>query len=390
MKELNVQQVLIEYENDPELKKAIDAAAEGLASMLSAIQEELKKIDPQAVITDPNLPDSIKQQAIHAALIKHAPHLFPAQQLREHGVVTADNDTKAIQTKNINVLIDKLNSTGGIWSDLQLDAKGQRKIKTGSTKAEFVVFELNFSKLDIDIAHKLDDKDKLVYLAVCSLWSEAQKKGIPPVFSLTQIYKTMNGGTSHAPSKKNILEIYDILRKLRLTEVTINAEKEFLNNKIKGTARAIRNEVLLSFRFTAALINDNFVAEAVRILDEPALQAYSRDRGMISTAPVKVLDIPLSNTARQTKLKLYLIERIVHMKNDFKKAKEAARKKKEYHAPPARIVLSSLFEKCDADDRQKRMRCKKDTLIALDSFKDKNWIADYSVTKTAIDIILKD
>lgn len=408
---LNLDQLKIQYENDPDFKRTADMCAEVIGGMLSAISEELKLIDPNAVITNPNLPDDVKKKAIRNALFNRRPDLFTAQEIREQftpeeirerGIVLPENDIKAIQPpKELTVLLDKINTT--IWADIQFKNGKPRKIKTGKTKDEFVLYSIDFSKLDsekdLTVARKLEPFDKLVYMAVCALWIEAKRKGLPPIFSLSQIYKVMNGGTARKPTNSQLIEIRDSLRKMRLTETTIDTEREYKDNRIKGKARLIRNDVLLSFRFTAALISDKYAIDAVRMHDEPVLLTYSSDRGQISPIPIELLDTPsFRNTNNNIKLKIYLLERICHINHDAAElaqlnAKRLARKSqtatpnetaKAKRIPPHKIKLETLFEECGMNDRQKRWRGKKDSILLLDNWKEKGFIKGYEIKDDAI------
>ena len=263
--------------------------------------------------------------------------------------------------------MDKPNSK--IWSMLQETTGKQLKLaintaKSGSDKQLNVYYSIDFDELEkngIKVTKKLLPFDKRVYIAVAALYNAGNN-----YITLTQIYYAM--GNTGKPSGKQLEKISESVTKMQGANIFIDNIQEseaynYLRFHYKG--------YLLPIEITTATINGQLAESAIRILREPPMMTFAKQRKQITTITVKVLQSPISKTDANLLIDDYLIERI-------------GRAKRGGHG--CKILYDTLYENAQIITRMQRSRATEKIKTYLDHYKTCGLIENYSMLEDGIKI----
>ena len=120
--------------------------------------------------------------------------------------------------------------------------------------------------------------------------------------------------------------------------------------------------------------NHHIIDDAIQILELPKLFLFSKNRKQITKAPIELLECPISQTEANLQLYDYLIRRIAQMKNKAEVSKT--------------IILETIYENCNINDRLKKSRLPEKLTRILDHYKKTKWIKGYTIDDRCIKIAL--
>lgn len=256
-----------------------------------------------------------------------------------------------------------------IWNMLQETTGKQLKLaintaKAGSDKKINVYYQIDFDELEkngIKVTKKLLPFDKRVYIAVAALYNAGNA-----YITLTQIYYAM--GNTGKPSKNQLEKISESVTKMQGANILIDNTQEseaynYLRFQYKG--------YLLPIEITTATINGQLAESAIRILREPPMMTFAKQRKQITTITVKVLQSPISKTDANLLIDDYLIERIGRAKRAGQSCK---------------ILYSTLYENAQITTTKQRQRAPEKIQTYLDHYKACGMIDDYKMLDDGIKI----
>ena len=251
-----------------------------------------------------------------------------------------------------------------IGKPVKLKAESDKDNRKGKTAD--IITMLNFEELDgVKISRPLTIYDKRVFIAVANLVNEGQY-----ILTPTMIDKAMGATTkTNAADKEKILESLAALVRARVTIDNTTEAKLYGYERIKG------DFPFLAASIVTAYVDGQLTEGALQVAELPKLFQFSINREQVTTIPIKLLESPISKTKANMTLEDYLIKRISQMNNPKKKV-------------PHKILLSTLYEKCDIKERKQRARLVKDKLPALlNHYVKTGYIKSYTLDSTHITII---
>ena len=251
-------------------------------------------------------------------------------------------------TDTVDMTLDKLNSY--VWALMKEDTHGQltfdlsvNMAKKGSHEEAPVAFSINFEELEgenLKITKTLQPFDRRVYQACAALFGAGNT-----VISLSSIYRYM--GFRGRGGGNDIEKIRLSIKKMMTAQITLDNDLEIQTNK-KYKKFSYFGALLPVEMGELYDINGAITEAAIRILREPPLFTFARERQQITTIPLKLLQSPVSKTDANILLDDYLIERIKREKN-------------KNNTKSCRILYSTLFKRLGIDgqtdkDRKQRQR----------------------------------
>ena len=261
--------------------------------------------------------------------------------------------------------LDKVNSK--IWNLLETPTGQQLafsmlpKRKSGIDKD--VIYSLDFSEVEkeLSISKKLEPYDKLVYIAIGSLFSAGFE-----TITLRQIYAQM-GKDGRAST--------DDLSKINNSITKMTAARLYLNNGIeasraKNRTTFVYDGALLPMKRIQAFVNGQLSESAIRLLDEPPMITFAKQRQQITTIKRSLLATPLNQTNQNIALQNYLIERIAHIKKGSLSNK---------------ILYKTIFENIGITGKQQKRALPKITKL-LEHYQKEGFIKSYKVEKDGVSI----
>ena len=248
----------------------------------------------------------------------------------------------AAHTMPNNALMNTLQTqqaiNAGAFDMTVSNAKGRRKEITAYTMISFDPGETSIKITDA----KLSEYERQVSDAVVSLWIEAVKEGIAPIFSPDMIYRAMPGGSDKAsPQQKGA--ITKAIDKFRHLHIYVDATEEMRKRGvIDEKATYIFDEYYLNVRrHTVKSKNGGAVLQGYEILSQPIILTYCKLTKQLLTVPANLLAVKkvyepkpgkkaiakelLPMTATRQAMTGYLLRRIEVMKRDEREAKERKR-----------------------------------------------------------------
>lgn len=338
----------------------------------------------EGIITDFRSLESIEDpyeriDAINASLDNVPP--IEEQYKTLHGLISAGEFeptlNKAIEKitakpiKTSDFPLDKPNRK--IWDLLETaDKNGQLAFnigveESGSDKEINIAYAINFDELDkipnLKITKKLTRYDKRVYIAVDALF----KAGYA-VMTINQIYAAM--GHKGTPGSTDRKKIDKSLTKMRHADIYLDNTDEVNNHRSKSLFQ-YDSSLLPMARVKNVEANGNLTNAAIRILMEPPLMAFARQRRQFTTIKIGLLNSPLNQTDANLRLEDYFLEEIARIKNGRRQSK---------------MLYKTLFEKIRAKTRKQRMTVKNNIPKLLDHYKREGWIKGYDLLEDGIRI----
>lgn len=182
------------------------------------------------------------------------------------------------------------------------------------------------------------------------------------ITTVSRLYKLM--GHEGRAGAKNLQALNDLLTVAAKTRLHIDNTHEIGVNKKYD--RFVYDGPLIPFERVSGYVNGNWTDAAIHIFREPPLISFARRRGQVEKVPAKLLNVPINNTDTNIAIGIYLMRRICHMKKPHDKS-------------GGKILLSTLYCKCQITDRKQMQRTPDKIRKYLDHYKDCEWIRDYKI-----------
>lgn len=260
--------------------------------------------------------------------------------------------------------LDKVNAN--IWSLLETDTGGQLRIraeKLGSKKEINILYSIDFDALGSNarITKKLTQFDKRVYIAVAGLFNAGNT-----VITLRQIHIAM-GGTGRASANQR-QKISAAVHKMHGAMISIDNAIE------AGTynyPKFVYTGSLLPIERIRKIVNGNVVEEAIHLFREPPAMTFARQRGQITTIPVRLLNSHVSMTDTNLAIEDYLLDRISHAKKGKGQSK---------------ILYRTICDKAGAVTAKQRQRVPEKVKEYLTHYVKCGYIASFAETPDGVTV----
>ena len=239
-----------------------------------------------------------------------------------------------------NVLMNAMQQSGAFNAgELALPvipAKGRQKEISAYTIISYKPDETGTGETSITITDpKLTEYERNVSNAIISLWVEAEKLGVEPVFTTDTIYRAMpGGGETASPQQKSA--ITKAFEKFRRTKMYIDATDEL---RKRGVITEREKFTLDDYYFTAkrAQRTSKHSGQSViayQMTSKPVILQYAEMTGQILSVPAKHLTIKKIDKGGRTSTELvtmnadrqaitgYMMRRIAVMKHDLEAARD--------------------------------------------------------------------
>ena len=261
--------------------------------------------------------------------------LTPAELLETMRTVQAINPAAHVMPNNalMNALVQKPAINAGPFDLVVANEQARRKEITNYT---IVSYDPGESGITITDPH-LSEYERQVSDAVISLWAEAQRAKLPPVFTVDMIYQSMPGG-GERPQPAQRAAITRTIEKFRRLHITMDATEEMRKRgKIGPNATfTIDSYYLHVARAEYKARNSRQVVTAYKVEGEPIMLTYSQMTGQLLTVQAKHLAIRkvkaglispevIPATAGRQAMTGYMLRRIAIIKHDAEAAKDAYR-----------------------------------------------------------------
>lgn len=264
--------------------------------------------------------------------------------------------------------IDKVNSV--LWGIIEKGTKEPIKAESDKDSARgrqaniYVI--LDFEEIPgISISRKLGMYDKRVFIATANLAKQGHI-----IVTTSQIYKQMgNKGRPSAADREKILKSLEFMSLVRVyLDNTEEAKLYTKYERVKGNFYLLATQSIQGCE-----INGMPVDDAIQILEPPMLFDFAEKRGQITTAPIELLESPISKTEANLLLEDYLFTRIARMK----KNKDVTRT----------ILLETIYKNCKITTKMQKSRLPEKIQRILNHYKESNWIKGYTLTERSIEIV---
>lgn len=282
----------------------------------------------------------------------------------------------------MNTLEQKPAINEGAFDMVVANERGRRKEITAYTVIDYDPGETGITITDA----RLTEYERQVSDAVVSLWEEAKKQNLPPVFTTDMIYRSMPGGGDKAsPAQKGA--ITRTLEKFRRLHITVDATEEMQRRGIKGKdGKPIKSLTFDNFYLTAThaeykVSKGGQTVNAYRIESEPIILTYSKLTSQLLTVPAKYIEIKkvksgnvttelVTMTEKRQAMTGYMLRRISIMKRDAKN-----KSKHQSHT----ILFDTLFREAGTTttDRKQTGLNRNFCFDVLDYWKATGFIKDY-------------
>lgn len=180
---------------------------------------------------------------------------------------------------------------------------------------------------------KLTEYERQVSDAIVSLWLEAAKKELPPVFTTDSIFRAMPGG-GDKPSAGQKSAITRTIERLRRIHITVDATEEMRKRGVikDGDTMCFDDYYLSATRAAYKVKNGGQTVQAYKINSEPIVLSYCRLTNQLLTVSAKCLAIQkvkkgkpsgenIAMTPDRQAMTGYLLRRIAVMKRDKRNKK---------------------------------------------------------------------
>lgn len=290
------------------------------------------------------------------------------------------------QVSALHYPLDKVN--GDVWGLSEKDyedklyfaMESRRNAKGGALKRKpdeiTLVLNLDFDALEangIIVKRKLTNFDKLVYVAIASLYFAGND-----VVTLSKIWRTMGNG-SRSPAKDQIENIYNSITKMMFTRLYVDDRKEHetynydIDDPAAGWKAGMYDGPLLAAEFIPdrTRARGRTTYKAVHLFRIPALVSFAILRKQITTVDLKLLQAPQSKTEDNLAIQDYLLNRIAKAKNAGKKQEK--------------ILLETLYARAGIENKQKQRAPKKIDKY-LQYYKEQGFIKRYDLQADSVTV----
>lgn len=264
-----------------------------------------------------------------------AEDMTPAQIIEALKTVQAITPTAHIMPSNslMNTLTQKPAINAGPFDLVVASEQGRRKEITNYTIVNYDPGDSGITITD----PKLSEYERQVSDAVISLWAEAKRQNMPPVFTVDMIYQSMPGGGDR-PQPAQRTAITRTIEKLRRLHIYMDATEEM---RKRGKIGSNATFTMDSFYFQVDRAeykarNSRQTVTAYKMESAPIMLTYSQMTGQLLTVQAKYLDIRkikaglvspevIPATAGRQAMTGYMLRRIAIMRHDEEAARDALR-----------------------------------------------------------------
>ena len=313
-----------------------------------------------------------------------AEYLFSGELMENNfiGVIAAarqrqERDAQSFQVtqaRKLDYPVDKPNNNiWHYWESNTVDGQLKLWFDTNTARPELdtiVTYHAYFDALpEAHLSKQLTPYDKRVYIAAAALYNAGNT-----VVSMRQIFRAMGNKTE--PNAKQLQLISDSLTKMMFTRIVIdNTREAAAYGKGEEYCFKFDGALLHMNRITKTKINGAFVDGAIRILEEPALVAFARQRKQITTIKRELLESPISKTEGNLAIDDYLIENIGQMKNEKSKRNN-------------RILYDTICSICKLTGRMQKLRLRDKVKIYLTHYQSCGFIKGFTEQADGVTIVL--
>ena len=263
--------------------------------------------------------------------------------------------------------IDKVNAE--LWNcfsigeNTPLKAESDKDSRKGKQASIYVM--LDFNELDgVKISRPLTSFDQRVFVSISNIRESGQE-----IATLSQIYDGM-GGESRASSQIRS-KIIESIETMSRAVVKIDTTEE---NKIYPRLdKIVWESQLLHIEKIKGYSRGQITDYAIRIIEVPKLFLFAKNRGQITTVPIKLLESDISKTEANLLLENYLLSRIARMRNNTKITRT--------------ILVETVRQKCNIKTACQRQRLPGKIEKYLRHYVSVGWIKAYKLTDKSIEIV---
>lgn len=253
---------------------------------------------------------------------------------------------------------------------------------------------------------KMTEYERQVSDAIISLFLEAERQSLPPIFTTDMIFRAMPGGSDKASAQQKGA-IKRVVNKCRKLDVTINPTEELRQRRIIGQDEEI---TLTDTYFSAAEAeyrtkNGGKTVTAYMFHAEPIILKYARMTNQLITVDAKYLEVRkvkqeevttelVAMTSGRQAMTGYMLRRIAVMQRDNdsaeKKLRAYNRRRKQdptleaktaaaYRTQSNIISFATLFSETGqvSKDRETQRRNRKFCFDVLEYWKATGYIKDF-------------
>lgn len=297
---------------------------------------------------------SIKRPLLYDYIEANAPH--PEETTEQTKLIT-----KKIQ--EIEYPLDKVNTK--LWGLMPNKEATLKAESDNSAEQANIYLMLEFENIKgLSISRPLTFYDKKVFLSVCNLKEQGND-----IVTVNQIYRAMgNKSNPNLADKEKILKSIEVMSAARVSiDNTEEAQLYPKYDKVNMRFNLLNTIVLKGYK------NRHIIEDAIKIEQSP-LFIFSKNRNQITTAPIALLESPISQTEANLQLEDYLLRRIAQMKNKAEISKT--------------IKLETVYNNCDVTTSKQKARLPEKITRILDHYKKIQWIKGYTMNDTNIKISL--
>lgn len=262
---------------------------------------------------------------------------------------------------------------------MQLDAISQQlpelleetqlDVKVEGNKPVITSVTLNMPEnMELEGGVTLSTYDKSIINGVNSLMESGNT-----AFSIPMLYHAMTGKqnpTVDDQLQDEISEKLENMRRMTLSiDLTEEARAKYLLDEfgepLDVEELSIEGYLLPLNKITGVVNGKKTIL--YQMIQPPPLYTYSKMKRQLATAPINLLNAPVSNNATTIPLKTYLLQRIEVSKNT------------QAHNNTINILYESVYQELGAEDKSKtqKMRIRRYTTTILDYYIEKNYISNY-------------
>ena len=263
--------------------------------------------------------------------------------------------------------IDKVNSE--LWNcfsigeNTPLKAESDKDSRKGKQASIYVM--LDFNELNgVKISRPLTSFDQRVFVSISNIRESGQE-----IATLSQIYDGM--GSESRASAQIRSKIIESIETMSRAVVKIDTTEE---NKIYPRLdKIVWESQLLHIEKIKGYSKGQITDYAIRIIEVPKLFLFAKNRGQITTVPIKLLESPISKTEANLLLENYLLSRIARMRNNTKITRT--------------ILVETVRQKCNIKTACQRQRLPGKIEKYLKHYVSVGWIKAYKLTDKSIEIV---
>lgn len=323
------------YDADPERWKHA-SIPELYAAAAKAAREDGQEVPPLWFETEgEQLAMQLDLPGEPAASKEKGKSITPAELLETIKTVQAIDPAAHVMPNNalMNALTQKPAINAGAFDLVVANEQARRKEITNYTIVNYDPGDSGITITD----PKLSEYERQVSDAVISLWAEAKRQNMPPVFTVDMIYQSMPGGGDR-PQPAQRAAITRTIEKLRRLHIYMDATEEM---RKRGKIGAGATFTMDSFYFQVDRAeykarNSRQSVTAYKMESAPIMLTYSQMTGQLLTVQARYLDIRkvkaglispevIPATAGRQAMAGYMLRRIAVMRHDEEAARDALR-----------------------------------------------------------------